>query len=416
MSKMPKSLWVKKDSSFNSELIEKTENLLDSLLTAEESAVFDPELITNLVETLDKNPALADFFFEKLLARPSAPIARLLSELADRLTSKSVHKGIRRTIYRLKQRGMDIPPSAWNDKGEKAGRGILKETVSDQVSGYFSEFDEVRNRIVALIVPQVSKGKLFVFALINPERGLESLTALAVSKKEAKGLLQDLEERAGHSFLSADSGQVALILKEAHDRRSNLSKEDEDIYAFTINLLSSLKKVRQVPIIRSLFPVEESLPEIPPDWERLTQIEEVAYYLPKAEVLEPYQKAVGEVQEAILILSPSQKRQQIRDIIVKGSRDIFKGKERESLVRYLEELAYLYTLKEQSETARVLFSAALFLAREGERAIPKDNPFLIWLVEKALSIERIMEDDNGQERVMEKTPGGIIIPPWVKRE
>ncbi len=237
MSKPP---LVKKDSFFNSELIEKIENPLNSLLATEESAAFDPELITNLAETLDENPALADFFFEKLLARPSVTIARLLFELVDRLTSKSVHKGIKRTLYLLKQRGMDIP-SARKDKGEKAGQGILKETVSAQVSGYLSEFDEVRNRMLALIIPQVSKGKLFVFALINPERSLESLTALAVSKKEAKGLLQDLEEQAGHSFLSADPGQVALILKEAHDRRSNLSKEDEGIYAHIINLLTGLK-------------------------------------------------------------------------------------------------------------------------------------------------------------------------------
>ena len=414
MSKMSKPPLVKKDFFSNPELIEKIENPLNSLLATEESAAFNPELITNLVETLDANPALADFFLEKLLARPSVTIARLLPELVDRQTSRSVRKGIKRTIYRLKQRGMDIP-SARNGKGEKGGQGILKETVSAQVSGYLSEFDEVRNRILALIVPQVSKGHLFVFALINPERGLESLSALAVGKKEAKGLLQDLEERAGHSFLSADPGQVALILKEAHDRRSNLSKEDEDIYAHIINLLSGMKKVRQASIIRSLFPVEEFLSEIPPDWERLTRIEEVAYYLPKAEVLEPYQKAIGQVQEAILIISPSQKRQQIMDIVDKGARDIFKGQERKDLVRYLEELAYLYTLKKQLETARVLFSAALFLAEEGERANPEDNPFLIWLMEKALSLDKIIEEDYEQGPTPERTSGGIIIPPWVKR-
>ena len=414
MSRMSKPPLVKKDSFFDSELREKIESPLNSLLAAEESAAFDPELITNLVDTLDENPALADYFFDKLLARPSVVIARLLFELADHLTSKSVHKGIKRTLYRLKQRGMDIP-SVREDKGEKAGQGILKETVSAQVSGYLSEFDEFRNRVLALIISQVSKDKLFIFAIIGPENGLERLTALTVNRKEAKGFLKDFEEQTGHSVLSADPGQVALILKEAHDRRSNLSKEDEGVYGHIINLLTGLKKVRQDPIIRSLFPVGEPLLEMPPDWERLTRIEEVAYYLPKAEVLEPFQKSLRQVQEAILIISPSQKRQQIGEILIQGSRDIFKGQEREDLVRYLEELAYLYYLKDQIEEAKLLFSASLFLAKEGERATSQDNPFLIWLVEKALSIEKIMEDDNGQDPVPEKTPGGIIIPPWVKR-
>ena len=162
MSRMSKPPLVNKDSFFDSELIEKIENPLNSLLATEEFAAFDPELVTNLVDTLDANPALADYFFDTLLARPSVVIARLLFELADHLTSKSVHKGIKRTLYRLKQRGMDIP-SIREDKGEKAGQGILKETVSAQVSGYLSEFDESRNRVLALIISQVFQRQIIYF-------------------------------------------------------------------------------------------------------------------------------------------------------------------------------------------------------------------------------------------------------------
>ena len=142
---------------------------------------------------------MADYFFDKLLARPSVIIARLLFELADHLTSKSVHKGIKRTLYRLKQRGMDIP-SVREDKGEKAGHGILKETVSAQVSGYLSEFDELRNRVLAPLFPRFPKAKLFIFALIDPENSLESLTALAVIERRQEVAAGSSKNRPGILF------------------------------------------------------------------------------------------------------------------------------------------------------------------------------------------------------------------------
>lgn len=414
MSKKSKPPLIIEDSSFSPDLLEEIEKPLKCLLEAEESEGFELGMMANLADILEGNPVLADKFFEKVLARPNLRTARLLFELDGLIHSKPLHKGIKRTLYLLKQRGMDIP-SASEDKAEKTGRGILKETASVQVSGYLSEFDELRNRMLALIIPQVSKGRLFLFALIDPENSLESLTALAVSKKEAIGLLKDLEEQAGHSFLSADPGQAAFILKEAHDRKSKLSKEDEGIYGQVNNLLTGLKTVRSSPIIRSLFPATEPLSEMPPDWEQLSRIAEVAYYLPKAEELEPFQKALRQVQESILIVSQAQKKAQIQEIVLRGARDIFEGRKRQELIRYLEELAYLYFLKSQRETAEVLFSAALFLAKEAEKAISEANPFLIGLVEKALSIEKMMEDSSDQGSAAEMTPGGIIIPPWVKR-
>ena len=414
MTRNSKPAWPKKDSSPDPGLLEKIETDLNNLSVAGDSVPFDPDIVQNLAATLDRDPWLTDFFLAKVLAQPNALLTRLIIELDRHIHSKPVHKGIKRTLYLLKQRGIDLPP-AMEDKEEKDGRGILKEPDSGQVSGYLSEFDEMRNRMVALLVPQASRGRLFVFGLIDPDDGLERLTALVVNKKEFNILLQDLEEQAGHSFLPADPGQVAFILKEAHEQRSSLSKEDEEIYTHIITLLTGMKIVGRAPIIRALFPEEESLSELPLIWEKVTGITEVAYYVPKTGVLEPYQKAVQEVLEGILILNQAQKREQTEAIVVRAAREIFQGLEREDLIRYLEELSYLYYLKGQKEEAKVLFSASFMLTKEREKVPARENSLLIWLVEEALSLESVIEDDETQGPIMEKSSGGIIIPPWVKR-
>jgi hypothetical protein len=77
-------------------------------------------------------------------------------------------------------------------------------------------------------------------------------------------------------------------------------------------------------------------------------------------------------------------------------------------------LAYLYYLKDQLEEAKVLFSAAHFLNKKQDQAIARENPLLIWLVEKALLSDKIRDNDDTQDPISEKSRGGIIIPSWVK--
>jgi hypothetical protein len=266
-----------------------------------------------------------------------------------------------------------------------------------------------------MLIPKVPKGKLFVFALIDPGGSLDSLTALEVSKKGAKEILGELEEHSGHSFLEADPGQVAFILKEAHDRKSLLSREDEGAYGAIINLLSNLKTINPFPIIRSLFPRDPAVSEVPLEINRLMAIPEVANYLPTEELIEPHRRAILQVQQGILILSQTQKREQVNEIIRRASQEIFQGQGRTDLVRYLEEAAYLYYLKGQLEVATDLFSAVHFLNNQREKTTPEENPLLIRLVENALLGERSLENEQSQGQNHEQTEGGIIIPPWVKK-
>jgi hypothetical protein len=414
MPKIPKPPLTKKDPTLNPDLQEKIEIHLNQLAQGDEAEAFEPIAMTNLAGELNSNPSLANFFFERILSQPSPRLSRLLLDLIEQVNSKPVQKGIKRTLYLLKQKGMDLP-NPMEKKGEGAGGGILKAMDSVQVTGYLSEFDPARNRMLALLIPRVPKGKVFGFALIDPEGSLASLTALEVNKKGAIEILGELEEHSGHSFLQADPGQVAFVLKEAHDRKSLLSQEDEGIYTAIINLLSGLKVINPLPIIRTIFPPDTAILEVPLDLSRIISIPEVSNYQPAEEVIEPYRRAIQEVQEGILILSQVQKREQVHEIVLRASREIFQGQGRTDLVRYLEEAAYLYFLKGQLEEAKALCSAAQFLNNQRESEKAEGNPLLIWLLENALLGESPLEDEGAPNQTYEQTQGGIIIPPWVAR-
>ncbi len=399
-----------KKDTFNPQLIERAETVFKQLRETEKSKPETQEIINTLAWELDDNPALADIFLQKITShkRPFSPW--FLLDLNRRIRSKSIQKGIKRTLYLLKQKGIESPPSP-DQHSEKEG-GILKKIEPFQAVGYLSEFDGLKNQMIALLIPRPAKGQLFLFSLISSE-GLESLTALEVSKRGVKNILADLETQSGHAFLEADFGHAVFVLKEAHDRRSKLSNEEEGVYSGITSFLEGKKKVGQSPIIRSLLATEKPIQPLSLDVRLLTRIPEIVYLLPEPKILETYLMAVEEIRTSLLILNEIQKRERLKAVVDRAVQELFPPETRTGLFRYLEEAAYLYYLKGQKEEAEHLFHWASTLDQEKGPSPGKENPFLLWLIETALLTENT-NDDLAPEQKEQKTEGGIIIPSWVK--
>jgi len=399
-----------KKDTFNPQLVERAETVFKQLRETEESKPEALKIINTLARELDEIPALANIFLQKITAHKEPFSLWFLPYLNRLIRSKSVQKGIKRTLYLLKQKGINLPPSA-DTPPQKEG-GILKNIESFQAVGYLSEFDGLKNQMVGLLIPRPAKGQFFIFSLISIE-GLESLTALEVSKRGVKNILADLETQSGHAFLEADFGHTVFVLQEAHDRRSKLSNEEEGVYSGIISFLEGKKMVGQSPIIRSLLVTEKPIQPLSLDIRLLTRIPEIVYLLPEPKILKTYLGAVEEVRTSLLILNEIQKRERLKAVVDKAVQELFPPETRTGLFRYLEEAAYLYFLKGQKEEAEHLFHWANTLDQEKESPPGKENPFLLWLMEMALLTEN-PNDDLAPEQKEQKTEGGIIIPSWVK--
>ncbi|OGP51543.1 MAG: hypothetical protein A2Y79_08510 [Deltaproteobacteria bacterium RBG_13_43_22] len=411
MPKTSKTPGPKIDSSPDPQLLEKAETFLNRLLALDETDGLTREIINNLAQELDENPALADIFLKKTATHKGGPFSPwFLLNLSREVHSKPVQKAIKRTLYRLAQKGIKLPPSS--DREPKQEGGILKDIDPVQATGYLSEFDGLRNQMVGLLIPKPAKGQLFIFSLISPQ-GLENLTVLEVSKREVKDILRELETQSGHAFSQADFGHTTFVLKEAHDRCSKLSEKEEGVYTGIISFLDGKKMLGVSPVIRSLLTAEKPVHLLSLDIHLLTRIPEMIYLLPEPKVLESYIQAVQEVRTGLLILSEVQKKERLMDIVYRAVQESFRPEARGSLLRYLEEAAYCYYLKGRREEAENLFYWAGTLNQKIEPWSGKENPLLLWLMETVLLMESPDENlTSGQEE--QKTEGGIIIPSWVK--
>ena len=265
--------------------------------------------------------------------------------------------------------------------------------------------------MVGLLIPKPTKERLFVFALIG-NQGLESLQALEVSKKEVRDILTNLEEQAGHDFFLADFSHAVFVLKEAHDRHSKLSHEEEEVYSGIISFLEGKKMIGQSPVIRSLMNMEKSIPPSS-DIQKLLQLPEIFYLLPEPGAMETHLQAVQEVRTGLLVLNEVQKRERLMAIVDRAVQELFPLQERASLRRYLEEVAYLYYLKKQPDQAETLFYWANTMDEENGSRPGKANPLLLWLMETVLLTEKA-ERTPAAEQKEQITEGGIILPSWVR--
>ena len=391
---------------------QRMESWWQGLLEGGESGDFDPEQLKNLAEGFDGQTGLAEKLLKQALSGADYSALRLLTALNDQVATKGARKLVKRGLYLLQQKGLSSAPEG-DKKAKSDSPGILKEIVPAKPQGYLSEFDESGHRVAAMLLPNGLQGRVFFFVLISPFGEMESLSALEVNKKQAKMILQDLEEESGQAFLEADPEQVGYILREAHDRGSHLSKSDEAQWTSIVNLLANSRSISPAPILRSLLAAEaKGNPEFP-GMNRLMAIPEVARFPIQPEVLEGYGRSIDSVQEGVLVLSQEQKEGQIQDIVQKAAEAVFQGQGRERLIRYLEEVAYIYYLKGQEDQTRILYEAALALSSPQE---PRTNPLMVLLVEQALSPVRPQPREDETGPAMETTPGGIIIPSWGNRE
>ncbi len=353
----------------------------------------DPRPLLERLESLSSGGQ--EELFRLLSRQKAGEIPSLLRKLAESATSAPLKKIIRKSLFQLRSRGIEVPQLT------DSAPSIYHPPPPAPPEGYLSTIDGAGTRMVFLTRPQAPQGILAWNAVVSDVQGIVDFSGFETSRKKFHEYLDDLRGRMAWDIVEGDSQySLGLILQAAEANQKKGQPLPEEFLKWKALLGSPPDPLP--PLIYRFLSGEEmktrsdlldrsvSLFEISPfrDW-----------FLEEAET-EKYLPLLQEASESRLVLTPYQKEARVLEIYRQAVNELFDSARRSLFRRRLEEMAYILWKKGEEEAARISLAAGLQVESEG--GVLSVHPFLLELVKRSLTA-RVEEEAEKKK----KEPGLI---------
>jgi hypothetical protein len=346
----------------------------------------------------DRDADLAIIFLLGKIADPAA--ADALAALESRVAGKEAKKEIRRSLYRLAQKG--IRPAESKSAEESPRRALL--AMGARIEGYLSSVDGGGGRLVWLAKPEAGSGMQLLQGAVSDRDGLVRFGGVRVRRKELRHMAEDIKEKHGVAMISIPWEYADRILYEAYQKTERLQGGGtEDFLSLRAVFTSAKPKDSPHPVYSRL-----SLSDVRTGaWRelsrRLLDEGEFGLWILDEDWLKPYLEQMQEAQQSRLVLNEIQKEERLAAVVRDAVREIFAGERGLIFQRRMEDMALYLLETKRDEQARLALAVAQQLA-EGSPG-PLDISFLTGLVQKSLAfyLSRI------KEKAAEESP--LIVKP-----
>jgi len=380
---------------------EKVDQILIEIETAQGRDTTNQELLQNISFHLEKEPSLTIPLIEALARIPKPSTAQLLQQMIAEVEDKAVAKSIKRTLYKLRQRGV-----IWEEKPTR-DKPILPPPKHPEAQGYLGAIDSMGNRIILAAKPQPLRGFLTVFSIVNDLEGIQDFTVREFSKKGLEEFVKSSLSSEDFPVVSAPGAYCMHLLKEASSVTSEASKPLPPGYHDAEDEFRNIPWDGPYPIIYQFINEEEVKDQVYLLKESI-KLHEImpfsTWFIPKGEVQE-YASSIKDAEDSRIVLTPDQKDVRINSIYMKALHDIFPEYKRLVWEKRLEEMAYVLLQTGKDIEARLALSAALDLQKPSSSIEP--NPFIWNLLLKSIYVLIRGEQDETEE----KEKSSLIITP-----
>ncbi len=337
---------------------------------------------------------------ERLPSIPDRKTSQLLLRMFEVYSDKSLRKIIKRSLYRLKTKGVRVEEGFFEKK-----EPILKPLEVEPPRGFGEGIDSYGDRLLLLTIHHLGKGWKVLQGIVNDREGLVDFFSLEMSKKEMRDYIEEIRKESDGSFLEMEASYVAFLFHEAYQLSMAHGREIPQEYPLQKWEIEKIKKTYEKPLIYSLikeeevegneFLLERSV--------KLFRIDPFSSWRLDEEEIKPYAEEVQEADRSRLFLTPSQKEARFQEILSKALTTLFHEAKRSLYQRRMEEMAYFLYLMGKEEEARISLSVALDLKKPPNLLRP--NPFLYQLLSR--SIFALLSE---AEEKSSKEPSLIIKP------
>jgi len=390
-----------KSPPYSDEILQAIQTIIDRISLVQRQKE-DPQRSLEFISPFLGKSAELDVAIAEGLARiPSRTTAMILMEMKASCRNKPLLKAIKRSLYRLKQRGIPIEDTEERERSTP----VIRPLPSDQPKGFMSGIDYLGNRLIILTVPRIPRGLLTLEALVSDIEGLVNFQRDQMTRKAFNAFLGNLREKAGFPIVEIPPAYGRFLLEEAYSLTQKMEKTPPQDFLMAKREISDIENGINGPLIYQFLDRDEieGNDRFLADSQNLLAKEGIINWILEPEDVEPYVRAVKEAEESRIALNPTQKEEWLQGIYQRALGELFPRERRLLYKRRLEEMAYILFKLDRGDEAKRCLAAALDLEREISPLRP--NPFLLRLV--ITSIYRVMAENYEKGK---KEPSLIMRP------
>ena len=342
-------------------------------------------------------PKVIDF----LGSRADENSVYLLNQLLEEIEDKELSKSIKKTLYRLKNKGIEVSPP----KATKTSPTKKKEISLPPPAAYVTTMDPLGERLILAIKPK-SDQELNIFQfLVSDQKGINDLIVSTTTPKDFDNYLEKISRAKDITMVEIDLDYCHFLIKEASQKNhASGTKIPEHFFLWKKFFGPNETPLDKAAIYTLLNTGEIKSKElILKRSEDLVDKYQFAYWLLEWKLLIDCYKELYEIENSLIVLTDLQKKSRTAEITKKTAQLFFDEKNRNLFKRRLEEIAYILFKTDRKEDAQSALSAAL--AFESGGVASENHPFALKTVEKNFAF--LKEQSQKEKR---SDTGRIVLP------
>jgi hypothetical protein len=335
------------------------------------------------------------------LSHPAIPA--LLVALFGRARDKVRRKALKKTLHRLKTRGVafsdDLLPR------EEASFGAPRPGAAKV---FVSPIFGAGESYVILEGPPEILGGNFLVARVSDQEGFRECVLLSLKRQQQAEVWDRFREQGLDEWFSPPPAYAVALLEEAYTHKPGPGPGAAQYGGLREKIFQHWGRTEAAPDLDrelpALFPAE--MPPLLEHGRKLALDPLFHSFLPGPEEIAPWLTKLQEVEDSPLVLSDQQKQVRLDGVLDEATRALYPVESRADWGRRLLTMAYYLHLSGRAEDSRAAQAAAADLTDPDRSALYGENLFLKSLVQYAVRLAYEMQQPREPG-----TPSGLVAPP-----
>jgi hypothetical protein len=359
-----------------------------------------PDLVPSLKAHQGKGREtdLAVIFLLGKIAVPAALDA--LAEIERQSADKDIKKEIKRSLFKLAQKGLAMPEESAAEKKP----ATLFESATE-IEAYMSAVDGSGGRLVWIAKPQPSHGLQVIQAMLQDREGLLRIGGVHMRRKELRKMAQDIKQQHDVTMIAIPWEHADQIIYEGYERAKSGGKGGLENFHELRSLIGTGKPKEQPhPIYKKLNSAEARDGAWRELSRRLLDEPELRYWILTDDWVQAFLPQLQEAQTSRLVLNPLQKEERLNAIVRDAVKTLCSGENGRAFRRRMEDMALYFFETNRADLAKLALAVALQVG-EGDPG-PLDVSFLTGLMQKSFAFFV-----SQQKAKKEEEQSALIIKP-----